>query len=194
MDIDLGRQRDFTVMTVIDTLTNKVVFWDRFKTVEYPFQKKRIIANAKRYNYARIIIDSSNIGDPLSSDIARESHCVVDEFKFLGGKSQNKSQLIEKLAIFIEQKQIVIPDNIILTDEIKAYGYELTPSGRVTYGAPQGLQGDCVISLALAVWGLTSQKGEKLTFFNKLKTKVEETKIKPRIQYGSLYSKHRRFF
>ena len=153
MGVDLGKYEDFTVFTVIDKSTHKVVFIDRSKILDYSFQKQRIIATAKRYNNARIVIDSTGLGDPIADDL-KNAGLLVDDFKF---SNKSKKQLIEKLRIFIEQKLLTIPPNPQLLDELKAFGYQLTEHGNVIYSAPQGLHDDCVISLALAVCGLGSK-------------------------------------
>jgi hypothetical protein len=41
-----------------------------------------------------------------------------------------------------------------LLDELAAFEYEILPSGRVRYSAPDGMHDDCVIALALAFWNL----------------------------------------
>ena len=40
--VDLAKYRDFTVIAVYDRATNEQVYQDRFQTIEWPFQKKRI--------------------------------------------------------------------------------------------------------------------------------------------------------
>jgi len=154
LGVDLGKHEDFTVLTVLDKYTHKVVHWERFKKIDWNLQKERIMATSKKYNNARIIIDSTGLGDPISDDLKHHG-LIVDDFK-ISGKS--KSQLIDKLSIYIQQKAIQIPPNDILTDELESYGYQLSDSGNIKYSAPTGLHDDCVISLALAVWGLFSPK------------------------------------
>lgn len=153
MGVDLGKHEDFTVLTVIDKWNNNVVFWDRFKDIEYPFQKARIKATALRYNNARIIVDSTGVGEPIQEDLAREG-LFVDDFKFT---NQSKKELVEKLSIFIEQKNVWIPSREVLIDELKSFGYQLTDAGNIVYKAPQGLHDDATFSLALAIWGLTGR-------------------------------------
>jgi len=157
MGVDLGKHEDFTVLTVIDKWNNNVVYCDRFKQIDYPFQKARIKATAERYNKARIIVDSTGVGEPIKDDLAREG-LFVDDFNF---SNKSKKELVEKLSIFIEQKKVFIPDNAILIDELKSFGYHLSSpeigQPKVIYGAPQGLHDDYVISLGLAVWGLTGR-------------------------------------
>jgi len=149
MGVDLGKHEDFTVITVIDKWNNNVVYWDRFKDIDYPFQKKRIKAVADRYK-ARVYIDSTGVGEPIYDDLRREG-IFIDDYKFT---NKSKKELIEKLSINIEQKYIFIPPKTVLRDELESFGYKLTDSGNITYSAPQGLHDDCVISLALAVWGI----------------------------------------
>ena len=154
LGVDLGKHEDFTVLIVLDKYSHKVVYFDRFKKIHWPLQKERIMSIAKRYNNARIIIDSTGLGDPISDDLKHKG-LLVDDFK-ISGKS--KQQLIDKLSIYIQQKAIIIPNNDILKDELESYGYQISDSGNIKYSAPQGLHDDCVIALALAVWGLMSPK------------------------------------
>jgi hypothetical protein len=41
-----------------------------------------------------------------------------------------------------------------LVDELEAFEYSATDTGRLTSGAPYGFHDDCVIALALAAWSL----------------------------------------
>jgi hypothetical protein len=157
MGVDLGKHEDFTVLTVIDQYNNNVVYWDRFNSIEYPFQKKRIKAIADRYNNARVVVDSTGVGEPIKDDLEREG-LFVDDFNFT---NKSKKELVEKLSIFIEQKNLFIPNNQILIDELKSFGYKLTENHNVIYSAPQGLHDDCVMSLGLAVWELVGMANPK---------------------------------
>lgn len=148
--VDLARTVDFTVITVVDKATKHVVHFDRFNQLEWPFQKKRIIATAQKYNNAFVWLDSSGLGDPIEQDLRRaDIRCQGIKFT-----NTSKKELIEFLSIAIEQKAISYPRIEILLNELSAYEYQLLPSGDLRYCAPQGMHDDCVISLALAVWGL----------------------------------------
>lgn len=150
MGVDLAKHRDFTVLTVVRRGVNKVVFWDRFKEVDYPLQKTRIISVAKRYNNARLVVDSTGVGEPIADDLKREG-LIVDDFRF---SKQSRIDLLEKLGIFIEQKQIFYPNNETLLDELESLRIEMKETGR-HYSVPEGRNDDCIMSLALAVWGLS---------------------------------------
>ncbi len=165
MGVDLGKHQDFTVLTVIDTSTNNVVFIDRFNSLDWNIQKARIKMCADRYNRARIIIDSSGAGDPIVDELNREGY-MVDDFRYT---NKSKQQLIQKLSIFIEQQDLTIPNNDMLIDELESFGYQITDSGNFTYNAPQGSHDDMVNSLALAVWTLNRRTRQETALQKELK-------------------------
>lgn len=152
LGVDLAKVNDYTVLTCVDRHTHKVVAWDRFNKIDYPIQKNRIVSLARRYNNARIIIDSTGVGNPITDDLRRES-LIIDDFKF---SNKSKDELVQKLNLFIEEQGIFIPNEPIIIDELKQFGVEVTDRGNITYSAPVGLHDDCVMSLGLAVWGLYS--------------------------------------
>ena len=41
----------------------------------------------------------------------------------------------------------------VLTAEMRRYEYDIGPTGQISYAAPSGYHDDCVMALALAVWG-----------------------------------------
>ena len=147
--VDLAKHEDYTVLCVFNRFKKEMVWMDRFQDIDYNLQKKRIIALAKKYNNAKVIIDSSGAGDPVVEDIKRE--IFVQEYKMHAMKS--KQQLIEKLSIFIEQQIIKILDNEILLNELKRYAFTQSSQG-YKYSAPKNQHDDTVIALALAVWGI----------------------------------------
>jgi len=154
--VDIAKHNDFTVITVMDksVVPHPIVYIDRFNQIDWNLQKARIVNIAKRYNNARIVLDSTSVGSPISDDLKRAGVHIQD-FTFT---RKSKPELVEKLTISIEQRKIRIPDNEDLIDELGAYGYKMTESGNVTYSAPIGLHDDMVMSLALAVWPLKGRK------------------------------------
>lgn len=151
MGVDVAKHTDFTVITIIDTTNNNVVFWDRFNQLDWKLQKARIATAAVRYNRARIVIDSTGIGDPIADDLRGEG-LLVDDFRYT---SKSKEQLIQKLSILIEQQNLSIPPIQILVDELESFGYNMSEAGKLSYSAPEGLHDDAVNSLALACWSLS---------------------------------------
>lgn len=173
MGVDVGKEIDFTVLTVMDSGTNELVHIDRFKNVDYPLIKAQIIAKAQRYNNARITMDTTGVGAGLVGDLI-QSGCFIEEFNF---NSKSKQELIGKLIVYIENKYIKIPDYDHLVDELKAFEYKYVneKTGEnlkvPKYEAPTGYHDDCVDSLALAVWNLNP---DKAPVENKLRTTIKE--------------------
>lgn len=144
--LDLARLTDFTVLTILDG-DGRQIFHDRFNLLDWAVQKERIIYTCKRYG-ARLLIDSTGIGDPIFDDISRAG-LAVDGYKFT---ADSKKKLIEALMIAFEQEKIRILDDAVQLNELDIYEYNIGSSGVVHYSAPEGYHDDCVIGLALANW------------------------------------------
>lgn len=168
---DLAKHKDFTVLTVVKKSQNRVVHVERMKEQRYPFQKKKIIELAHRYNNARVIIDSTGVGEPVYDDLFDEG-LIIDDFRFT---SKSKEQLIDKLRIFTESKSLVIPNFQPLIDEMRSFKKKRSPlTFAIKYEAPSGMHDDCVDSLALAVWALdTTPARIKKTALQKEKEKAK---------------------
>lgn len=159
---DLARLRDFTVLSVYDRNTNTQVYQDRFQTIDWEFQKKKIAALSKMYNNAVVCIDSTGIGDPIANDLERTGVPILP-YKIT---NSTKKDLIEKLSIWIQQKLVSMLPLEETRREFEEFTYRLSENGLVYYGAPEGVNfhDDIVISHALAVWllsELSPQEPEK---------------------------------
>lgn len=176
MGVDLAKVNDYTVITVYDRSTNAQVYQDRFNTIEWPFQKKRIKAISDHYNRALVILDATGIGDPIADDLIRVG-IPVEPFKIT---EQSKKDLIEKLSIWIEQKRLKILNLEETLNEFDNFNYEVSETGKIKYGAPEGFNDDIVISHSLAVWSLQPLYKEVIT---KPKTRIELMHEKARQNY-----------
>jgi len=146
MGADLAKYQDFTVLCVLDDEGHLCAF-DRFSQLDWVFQRRRMVNLSQRYN-ARLLIDSTGVGDPVLDELHREN-VRVEGYKFT---SASKKDLIENLSMMIENKQISYPNIPELVNELKLFGYTTTAAGTVRYSAPEGYHDDCVIALALAAW------------------------------------------
>jgi hypothetical protein len=148
--VDIAKVQDFTVLAVYDRKTNKQVYQARFNKLEWPFQKKKIIEISRYYNNALVILDATGIGDPIADDLTRAG-VPIEPYKLT---NPSKKELIEKLAIWIEQQKIEIINNAETLAEFNAFTYDISNSGRIMYNAPVGFHDDIVIAHGLAVWSL----------------------------------------
>ena len=90
------------------------------------------------------LVDSTGVGDPVLEDL-QAGGGSYEGFKF---SQHSKQQLMEGLAVAIQQQKIGFPDGVIV-NELESFEYEYTRTG-VRYSAPQGFHDDCVVALALA--------------------------------------------
>ena len=145
LGVDLAKHVDFTVMTILDGDGNQV-YWNRINQFDWPYQKQLIAEIAKSYG-AKVLIDSTGIGDPIFDDL-RRAGLDITGYKFT---SESKRQLVEALMLSLEQEKIRLLSEPIQINEMKMFGYEITASG-IKYNAPEGKHDDCVFALALANW------------------------------------------
>jgi hypothetical protein len=122
------------------------------------------------------MLDATGLGDPIADDLTRAG-VPVEPFKIT---EQSKKDIIEKLSVWIEQKQLhmlSLPETLL---EFDNFSYEIGPTGRIRYTAPEGYNDDIVISHALAVWSLNPLY--KATY-EKPKTVLQESYEEQKISY-----------
>lgn len=157
LGVDVAKYKDFMVVVVLDLTNFHVVYFDRWNKLEYEYGKKKVEAIAKSYNDAFIIADATGVGDPFVEALKRDEF-AVQPFVYTNKSKQN---LIENLAIKIEQGAISFPSIEQLILELTSFTYEYLPGGTIRYNAPDGSFDDCVNALALAVHGAGHYPWEK---------------------------------
>ena len=155
LGVDLAKYNDWTVLTPFSLNTFIVYPQDRFNQIDWNLQKAKIEATARRFSDALIWPDSTGVGDPVVEDLKARGLRIGGEngegFKFT---EVSRANLLNNLAILLEQDKIKIPDDPILMSELESFRYEMTERGKIKVTVPEGLHDDCVMSLALAVWGV----------------------------------------
>ncbi len=155
LGVDLAKYQDWTVLTPFNLNTFIAYPQDRFNQVDWNLQKAKIEATARRHNDALIWPDATGVGDPVVEDLKARGLRIGGEnqegFKFTEVSRQN---LLNNLALLLEQDKIKIPDDEGLIAELEAFRYELTDKGKIKVTVPDGMTDDRVMSLALAVHGV----------------------------------------
>lgn len=150
---DPAKYQDYSVLTLMDVATRKVVWWDRFHHSDYTFQVKKVVQVAKRFNNAFILMDSTGAGDVVF-ELLRENYDNCDGYVFT---NPSKKTLIETLQLAIQDRAFEMPDIPVVVNELRQFEYKISPSRNVIYGAPVGCHDDCVISLALVWYAVQSE-------------------------------------
>lgn len=154
LGVDLAKYQDFTVLTPFNLNTFRAYPQDRFNQIDWNLQKARIEATALRFK-ARVKIDATGVGDPIVEDLKARGLNISDDdaIKFTEVSRMN---LLNNLAMLIEQDKIQLPNDEGLLSELESFQYSLTPLGKIKVMVPENMHDDRVFSLALAVHGVTS--------------------------------------
>jgi len=154
MGVDLGRKVSFTVIVIIDPEDRQVVFFDRFHGIHWRQQIEKIKKAYFDYNSPLGCIDATGSGGDMYYEQLLENGVGLEPYIFSGGWGKSKRQLMDKLAVLIERKQIFFPNVRQLLNELAAYKVEQSEAGNIKYGTFGKFTDDCVDALALACWNL----------------------------------------
>jgi len=146
--VDLAKSIDWTVVVGLDE-DGAVCRFDRY---QWPWEET-VRRLAQEIGTVSAIVDSTGVGDPIVERLQRELS-NVEGYHF---SSSSKQKLMEGLAAAIQTNEVRYPQGVIVS-ELDAFAYEYTRTG-VRYSAPDGMHDDCVMALALAVYGRTGAAG-----------------------------------
>lgn len=145
--IDLAKQQDYTVLTIMNELS-QVVHIYRVTGLDYTTQVKSIVEVLNKWNPIKILVEKNNIGDAVIEMLKLKWSGRISEVTL---NNSLKRELIENLVVAFEQEKISIPNNDDLLRELQSFTVEYNPkTGNVFYGARIGMHDDTVISLAYA--------------------------------------------
>jgi len=140
---DLARKLDWTVGIALDFAGN-VVRFERWQNLPWGETVKRIWQHT---GDLPCWVDATGVGDPV---VERLIEAGVDATPFLF-TMKGKQDLMVRLSASIQMKEVTFPKGQI-TAELDAFQYHFTSTG-TKYAAPEGQHDDCVMALALAVYG-----------------------------------------
>jgi hypothetical protein len=124
--VDLGKAVDYSVVIGIDE-DNAVCRFERFQK---PW-KQAIPEIVEIVGTTPTLVDSTGIGDPILEFFQGEAPRTFEGFKYSG---VSKQQLMEGLALVIQQRRIVFPEGPI-RNELETFEYEYTRTG-IKYQPP----------------------------------------------------------
>lgn len=144
--IDWGRTDDATVFVVADATTKEMVYLDRMVGTDFQLQRTRLKALHERFDVMNWQGEYNSIGGPQVEALQADG-IPVDAFTTTNA---TKAAIIDALALAFESGTIKIINDPVLLGELKAYSSSRTPSGMITYAAPEGMHDDMVMATALA--------------------------------------------
>lgn len=137
---DLAKAHDWTVGIALDAQHATC----RFERWQAPWETTT--SRLASLTDALALVDSTGVGDPV---LERLQRLRPDRFEGFLFTARSKQQLMEGLAVAIQQQEVTFPPGPI-ADELQTFEYVYSRTG-VSYSAPEGLFDDCVCGLALAV-------------------------------------------
>lgn len=153
MGVDIAKVEDFTVITVVDRMTHRVVAFYRVNNMSWEFMRSKVKEISEKYFGAEICLDATgNQGDQFREDLFHMGINVDTEFKYT---NTTKGLLVDKLAMLMDRRKIMFPNIPQLILEIKSFTYHFSGQGRMILGSSK--KDDCVNSLALACWKLNEE-------------------------------------
>ncbi len=146
--IDIGFQKDYTVVTVLND-NHQMVEQVAINNCTTQEVKSLIVSTIKKYPHCKAYLELNNQGIAIYHDL-------IDEYKLyntLEGFTttvKTKSLIINNLVKCFNEKSITILDSEKLQDELAAYIYKVTTTGVLKFEAASGFHDDRVMSLAIA--------------------------------------------
>lgn len=156
--VDVAGSIDYTVITVMDSESHEVVFMDRFNRVDYPVLEDRLAAAYGRWNLQGMVVEANSIGQPVIDHLVSRGLSITP----FTTTNTSKQQIVQALQSAFEHDNIKILDDPVLVGELLSFESKKTAAGNYTYSAPEGQHDDCVMSLALAYYGI--QNGSFILF------------------------------
>lgn len=151
--VDVAASVDFTVASVIDVEAKRLVYMDRFNRVDYPALEDRLHALYKRWKLSSMTVEVNAIGQPVIDHLAGRGMSIIP----FTTTNATKQAAITALQSAFEHGEIGIINDSVLIGELLSFESRRSPSGSFQYSAPEGLHDDCVMSLAIAWYGITNQ-------------------------------------
>jgi hypothetical protein len=150
MGVDLAKHQDWTVIRATRP-DGQPVWYERFQKMSWPEQREHITDAADSLmelgaDSLTIGLDTTGLGDVIFDDLD-EAGYDVEPIKF---SNQWKHQAVKLLGADIEQRRVILLEEQL--PEFEAFEYAITPSGNMTYQAPEGQHDDQVTATMIENW------------------------------------------
>ncbi len=150
--VDWGTRRDRTALCAVDE-TGHVVAFDSFRRIPWSQILDRVVSFVENTHAQLVVPEVNGVGDPITEDLQNRLASRAVRIEPFVTTSTTKRQVIDRLALAIEQRRVSFPDIPQLVNELEIYEYSTSAAGNVRFSAPSGAHDDSVIALALAVYG-----------------------------------------
>lgn len=147
IDFGTGTGSDWTVLTAYNERGEQVFMfrWNSLSPTKQVDQITKILTTHKEKT-KRIIAEENSIGK-VYIDMIRKT---IKSITYFNTSNDSKREIIEDYQTAIEQKLCRLYNDPSYHNELAMYEPQKTPTGKLTYNAPKGMNDDTVIASALA--------------------------------------------
>lgn len=168
--IDFSNQtgNDYTVISVLNERGEQVFLYyfnNKTNSEQVDFICNFLLQH--RNEIAVVVPELNSLGSPLTDQIKQRCSYINIQGHITSNKTKN--EIVNNLQMAFENKWIRIMSDDKQLRELSTYAVQFNPKTRtVTYNAPQGLNDDCCIALALAwkAYNTSHQAGQYVISFS----------------------------
>jgi hypothetical protein len=181
---DWAKTQDRTVFWAIDVNARVCVGFWRFYKTPYTEAIRRLVKFSRKFKDVLIVHhDKTGLGTVIDDYLA-ETELPYEGITFTNA---TKADMVSKLITGFETKDHFVPNWREAVDELDAYEVLTTPSGNMTYGAPEGKHDDIVSAMMLAYLALV-RYGDRDYTVKSLEPTPEQQKEKAKADQGQKVS------
>lgn len=127
----------------------EVVNIERFKGRSTTWQLEHAVNLANSFNFRRAVVEQIGVSYDLANNLIQHPVTATCFEPFVTNHA-NKERILSGVEIMLRNKQIVLPKNDELIDELMAFGVKVDARGKQTYEG-LGRHDDMVMALAMMV-------------------------------------------
>ncbi len=149
--LDLAKQRDETVVILLERLEDKLVvrYIEAWSKMDYSDQIGRLRLLGERFRIVGGCVDQTGVGQPIVEDLKS----FIPSIQGVNFTQESKVDMAAGLLTVLEQHKIVLPDNKKLILQLNGLRYRVSKNGATLFESPEKakLHDDYLWALALAV-------------------------------------------
>lgn len=154
--LDLGRNIDYTVLSVFDLDTGNEVDLLRINRMSWNSIIERIVQKLRYWNVDTIWIENNNVGNAIPEqllDMLEENPDVNTNIRTFNSNSRTKPQLVNRFHNALENREILLLPDTQGRQELTNFTATQNMNGNWQFKASAG-HDDIVIARMLAIYGM----------------------------------------
>ncbi|MCL4436152.1 MAG: terminase family protein [Thaumarchaeota archaeon] len=152
---DPGGKESYAAAVAVNKRQDKLVvrrIWSA-KGLSYTEATLKVAEMCKLLNAENLYVDQTGLGQPVVEHI-KDLGISVDGLVLT---DKRREELFTNLKLLLEQRKIILPDNLELIKSLNCIEYERTRVGGFRFTHRQGTYDDLAFALALACWAVKMQ-------------------------------------